>query len=241
MLLVKKKHGPKTPELEGDMEAPVSHPVDDKYHISVSDETAVLLRKDCFRSPPAAPSGVDGEAWRDKMLQRGQQKHGGTKLVEEWKTTLARTCVVRAHLIKGTTRPTTSSATSLRPERWSADDPKPQKGEETCSVILCAVHGKGGSDVTDTFIPELSAVLGEDIKDVGAFVVGMDSNTSDAERFRQELLVRGIMATEAVDAGAATRVLSWAFSTREESKKPDHVERGVESDAVSARDPLEER
>ena len=185
----------------------------DKYWIYTADETALLLRKDKFRRATAQLSGSDGvggECWRARMLLRGEAKHGGTKLFEEWKTTLARTCVVRAHLAQPPSK-ARGAKPQLRPQRWRVDenaDPEKNGASESprdaVPVILCAVHGKGGSDVTDTFIPELSDVMGERVKDVAAFVVGMDSNTSDAERFRSELLARGIMATQAVDPETKT-------------------------------------
>lgn len=60
------------------------------------------------------------------------------------------------------------------------------------------MHGKGGSEVTTSFVPDLSRVLATDVEDVESFVIGMDSNTTDAEEFRNVLLSHGIMSTEAV-------------------------------------------
>ena len=71
-------------------------------------------------------------------------------------------------------------------------------------MALCAVHGKGASEVGNAFVPALARALSSHFSDKAAFVLGMDSNTSDSDAFSAALESCGIMAEEASDPSART-------------------------------------
>ncbi|KAJ1454167.1 hypothetical protein M885DRAFT_522336 [Pelagophyceae sp. CCMP2097] len=167
---------------------------EDKYAIvHHTEETALLLRRDLFAGDGADVSAKCVLGWRAALAAIGDAIPCKKK-ANDWATTLARTVVVRASLH----RRRTDNSNRVIPERWQ------NMGRcgvcpagECVPVIVCAVHGKCGSDVTSTFLPALAKVLAEIAPDVDAFVVGMDSNTSNASEFKATLLREGIMAPEA--------------------------------------------
>ncbi|KAJ1448390.1 hypothetical protein M885DRAFT_590908 [Pelagophyceae sp. CCMP2097] len=188
---------------------------EDKYAIHCAGETALLLRNDRFAAGDykldekldAAQGG-----WRSVLEARGLALHGGTKIVDDWNTTLSRTVVVKARLHKLLYRDATAptSARKLMPARWTSqmmlspsDRAASQVGAQTVPLVLCALHGKGGSEVMDTFVTELADVL-SDVPHVDAFVIGMDSNTSNADALQATLTRRGIMSSEAVSSSQKT-------------------------------------
>jgi len=178
---------------------------EDKYAIHYAGETALLLRNDRFAAGDAKlDSSKSG--WRAILEARGLALHAGTKTLEDWNTTLDRTVVIKARQHK-LFMPTASPASPnevLMPARWTAQmmmapgDRAPNAiGAQTVPLVLCTVHGKGGSDVMNTFIPELAKVLSGVVSDVEAFVIGMDSNTSDADVLQETLTSLGIMDNDA--------------------------------------------
>jgi len=178
---------------------------EDKYAIHCAGETALLLRNDRFA---AGDENLDTSqaGWRSVLEARGEALHGGTKTYEDWNTTLSRTVVVHARLHKLPLAPSSpGSAYKLTPARWTSqmmlspgDRAAPENGACTVPLVLCAVHGKGGSEVTNTFIPELAKFLCDLDNRPDAFCIGMDSNTSNADVLQETLTSLGIMSSDAV-------------------------------------------
>jgi len=180
----------------------------DKYYINSAGETAVLARRDAFQTVP------DDEAkseWYLKMEAQGQELYGNDpKLLKDWETTLQRTCVVQARRL----RTEVSRTASLLPKRWAAVDKMTRRGASfrlrstprsgPVPVALCAVHGKGASEIGAAFVPALARALSTHFSDKAAFILGMDSNTADSDTFSAALEGCGILAERASDLKART-------------------------------------
>jgi len=180
----------------------------DKYAINASGETAVLARRDAFQT---VADGEGKPAWYVTLEAEGRKLYGDdAKLLKDWETTLQRTCVVQARRL----RTEVSESASLLPKRWAAVDKMTRRAGSfrlrstprsgPVPVALCAVHGKGASEVGNAFVPALARALSTHFSDKAAFVLGMDSNTSDSDAFSAALESCGIMAEEASDPAART-------------------------------------
>jgi len=172
----------------------------DKYHVCVADETVLLLRKDSFvdvDDDVATLSGPDSD-WRLRMTRRGRELYGeGSQLFVEWQRTLERTVVTRATYI-GACR---QDPSRMLPTQWTR---QPKATGSPKHAVLVALHGKNGSEVTQAFVPELADLVTTAVPGV-AYVVGMDSNASDATELSSVLSAKKLLsaAVESACAGAS--------------------------------------
>jgi len=174
----------------------------DRYEVCVADETVLLLRRDAFadvEDDDATLLGPDGPDWRVEMTRRGRETFGdSSQLFVEWQRTLERTVVARARCV-GSRR---EAPGALIPAQWSAGPRKtPETGPE---AVFVALHGKNGSEVTTAFVPELAELLTSGVPGVAAYVVGMDSNSSNAESLASSLEERGMMSSPRQTGSSAT-------------------------------------
>ena len=180
----------------------------DKYYINSAGETAVLARRDAFQTVPDDEAKAE---WYKALEAQGLELYGNDpKLLKDWETTLQRTCVVQAKRL----RTEVSRTASLLPKRWAAVDKMTRRGASfrlrstprsgPVPVALCAVHGKGASEVGAAFVPALARALSTHFPDKAAFVLGMDSNTADSDTFSAALEECGILAERTSDLKART-------------------------------------
>ena len=143
----------------------------------------MLARRDAFQT---IQDQDEKPAWYLTLESEGRKLYGDdAKLLKDWETTLQRTCVVQARRLRtevserfiitealGGSGQNDSRAGSFRLRSTPRSGPVP--------VALCAVHGKGASEVGNAFVPALARALSTHFSDKAAFVLGMDSNTSDS-------------------------------------------------------------